>query len=202
MPCRKSRNARVGKADRRATKARPPPRPKPLWRDRAEARGKSERAKAGRHGAFTVDGLFGPELGTRTCALRTHFALRTPHALRTSHSARRIVSSMRRPLICANWKMYKTVHETVFYIKELRVLLKDVRDGGHCRRAAVYQRACRQRSGARQQPRDRRAGRVLGARGRVHRRGQRGDAARCRGRVRHRRPLRAPDALRRDGFDA
>jgi triosephosphate isomerase len=34
---------------------------------------------------------------------------------------------MRRPLICANWKMHKTVHETVFYIKELRGLLKDVR---------------------------------------------------------------------------
>jgi triosephosphate isomerase len=34
---------------------------------------------------------------------------------------------MRRPFICANWKMHKTVHETVFYIKELRGLLKDVR---------------------------------------------------------------------------
>jgi triosephosphate isomerase len=34
---------------------------------------------------------------------------------------------MRRLFICANWKMHKTVHETVFYIKELRGLLKDVR---------------------------------------------------------------------------
>jgi triosephosphate isomerase len=34
---------------------------------------------------------------------------------------------MRRPFICANWKMHKTVHDTVFYIKELRGLLKDVR---------------------------------------------------------------------------
>lgn len=34
---------------------------------------------------------------------------------------------MRHPLICANWKMYKTVQETVLHIKELRVLLKGVR---------------------------------------------------------------------------
>jgi len=34
---------------------------------------------------------------------------------------------MRRSFLCANWKMFKTVHETIFYIKELRVLLKDLR---------------------------------------------------------------------------
>src|SRR5262245_59542794 len=34
---------------------------------------------------------------------------------------------MRRAFLCANWKMHKTVHDTVFYIKELRGLLKDVR---------------------------------------------------------------------------
>jgi triosephosphate isomerase len=34
---------------------------------------------------------------------------------------------MRRVFICANWKMHKTVHDTVFYIKELRGLVKDLR---------------------------------------------------------------------------
>jgi triosephosphate isomerase len=33
---------------------------------------------------------------------------------------------MRRPIIAANWKMYKTVQEAVVYIKELRKLVKDV----------------------------------------------------------------------------
>ncbi|MEX2273711.1 MAG: triose-phosphate isomerase [Vicinamibacterales bacterium] len=35
---------------------------------------------------------------------------------------------MRRPIVTANWKMYKTVHEAVVYIKELRKLAKDVHD--------------------------------------------------------------------------
>lgn len=35
---------------------------------------------------------------------------------------------MRRPIIAANWKMYKTVHEAIVYIKELRNIAKDVRD--------------------------------------------------------------------------
>jgi triosephosphate isomerase len=33
---------------------------------------------------------------------------------------------MRTPFIAANWKMHKTVHETVVYIKEFRSLVKDV----------------------------------------------------------------------------
>jgi triosephosphate isomerase len=33
---------------------------------------------------------------------------------------------MRTPFIAANWKMYKTVHETVVFVKELRRLVKDV----------------------------------------------------------------------------
>ena len=33
---------------------------------------------------------------------------------------------MRTPFICANWKMFKTVAETVKYVKELRGLVKDV----------------------------------------------------------------------------
>jgi triosephosphate isomerase (TIM) len=35
---------------------------------------------------------------------------------------------MRQPLIAGNWKMVKTVQETVFYIKELRSLVNNVRD--------------------------------------------------------------------------
>jgi len=35
---------------------------------------------------------------------------------------------MRRPFIAGNWKMFKTVQETVFYIKELRGLVGGVRD--------------------------------------------------------------------------
>ena len=33
---------------------------------------------------------------------------------------------MRIPLIAGNWKMFKTVQETVFFVKELRSLVKDV----------------------------------------------------------------------------
>ena len=35
---------------------------------------------------------------------------------------------MRTPFIAANWKMHKTVHEAVVFIKELRSLIKDVDD--------------------------------------------------------------------------
>ena len=35
---------------------------------------------------------------------------------------------MRTPFICANWKMYKTVAETVKYVKEFRAIVKDVAD--------------------------------------------------------------------------
>jgi triosephosphate isomerase (TIM) len=35
---------------------------------------------------------------------------------------------MRRPFIAGNWKMFKTVQETVFYVKELRALVGGVRD--------------------------------------------------------------------------
>src|SRR5688572_18159138 len=33
---------------------------------------------------------------------------------------------MRTPLIAGNWKMYKTVAEAVKYVKELRILAKDM----------------------------------------------------------------------------
>jgi triosephosphate isomerase len=35
---------------------------------------------------------------------------------------------MRHPFIAGNWKMFKTVHEAVVYVKEFRSLVKDVED--------------------------------------------------------------------------
>jgi triosephosphate isomerase len=35
---------------------------------------------------------------------------------------------MRTPLIAGNWKMFKTVHEAVVFVKELRAVVKDVAD--------------------------------------------------------------------------
>ena len=35
---------------------------------------------------------------------------------------------MRIPFIAGNWKMYKTVQEAVVFVKELRLLVKDVTD--------------------------------------------------------------------------
>ena len=35
---------------------------------------------------------------------------------------------MRTPFIAANWKMYKTVHEAVAFVKELKSIAKDVHD--------------------------------------------------------------------------
>jgi triosephosphate isomerase len=35
---------------------------------------------------------------------------------------------MRKPFIAGNWKMFKTVHETTVYVKELRGTVKDVND--------------------------------------------------------------------------
>ena len=35
---------------------------------------------------------------------------------------------MRTPFIAGNWKMFKTVHETTVYVKELRGLVKDIND--------------------------------------------------------------------------
>jgi len=35
---------------------------------------------------------------------------------------------MRLPFICANWKMHKTVHESVVFVKEFRSMVKDIAD--------------------------------------------------------------------------
>ena len=62
---------------------------------------------------------------------------------------------MRKPFIAGNWKMFKTVHETVVYIKELRAAAQDVRDVESSSRRRSP-RACGGRGGARQQHRGRR----------------------------------------------
>jgi triosephosphate isomerase (TIM) len=35
---------------------------------------------------------------------------------------------MRTPFIAANWKMFKTVHEAIYFVKEFRSLVKDIDD--------------------------------------------------------------------------
>ena len=35
---------------------------------------------------------------------------------------------MRIPFIAANWKMHKTVHESVVFVKEFRSMVKDIDD--------------------------------------------------------------------------
>ena len=35
---------------------------------------------------------------------------------------------MRHPFIAGNWKMHKTVHEAVVFVKEFRILVKDIED--------------------------------------------------------------------------
>ena len=52
---------------------------------------------------------------------------------------------MRKPLIAGNFKMFKTVAETVSYVNDLRALIKDVQGRRHRDRAAVHVRCCRGR---------------------------------------------------------
>ena len=51
-------------------------------------------------------------------------------------------SGMRTPFIAANWKMYKTVHEAVVFVKEFRSLVKDVDRRRDRRGAAVHGHPC------------------------------------------------------------
>ena len=108
---------------------------------------------------------------------------------------------MRTPFIAANWKMYKTVHEAVVFVKEFRSLVKDVTDVEIVRRAAVHRAACGRRGGTQLERRRRRTEPALGARGRVHRRDQRRHAEGGWRRVRDHRPLGAAAAVRRDRPD-
>ena len=87
---------------------------------------------------------------------------------------------MRTPFIAANWKMYKTVHEAVAFIKEFRGLVKDVADV-EIVVAPPFTALHAVAEAARElQHRRRRPEPALGEGRRVHRRGQRGDAARRR----------------------
>ena len=80
---------------------------------------------------------------------------------------------MRTPFIAANWKMYKTVHEAVVFVKEFRSLVKDITDV-EIVVAPPFTALHAVAEAARQlERRRRRAESALGARGRVHRRGQR-----------------------------
>ena len=65
----------------------------------------------------------------------------------------RAEAPMRTPFIAGNWKMFKTVHEAVVYVKELRALVKDVQRRRDRRRAAVHRPARRGRGRAQQQRR-------------------------------------------------
>ena len=77
---------------------------------------------------------------------------------------------MRIPFIAGNWKMFKTVQEAVVFVKELRRLVKDVTDveivvaPPFTALHAVAEAARNTNIGVAAQDR------LLGARGRVHRR--------------------------------
>ncbi len=108
-------------------------------------------------------------------------------------------SLMRTPFIAGNWKMFKTVAETVKYVKEFRGLVKDVADVEIVLAPPVHRAARRGRGGAQQQRRRsprrtcywEREGAFTGEVSAA-------DDPRGRRRVRHHRPLRAADAVRRD----
>ena len=108
--------------------------------------------------------------------------------------------SRRLMLIAGNWKMFKGPREAGEFCRALRDA--DAARGRRRRRLPAVRLARRRRAGARRHgDRRLRAELPLGARGRVHRRGLRADAARAR-RLRHdRRPLGAAPVLRRDRRD-
>ena len=85
---------------------------------------------------------------------------------------------MRIPFIAANWKMYKTVHESVVFVKEFRSMVKDIDDveivvaPPFTALHAVAEAARNSNVGVAAQ------NLLLGARGGVHRRDQRRHDAR------------------------
>ena len=80
---------------------------------------------------------------------------------------------MRHPFIAGNWKMFKTVHEAVVYVKEFRSLVKDIEDVEIVVAPHVHRRPCVRGSGTQLARRHRGPEPALGARGRVHGRDQR-----------------------------
>ena len=86
-------------------------------------------------------------------------------------------ADMRTPFIAANWKMYKTVHEAVAFVKEFRSAGRRTSTTSRSSSRRRSRRCTRwPKRRARVEHRRRRAEPALGARGRVHRRGQRRDA--------------------------
>ena len=80
---------------------------------------------------------------------------------------------MRIPFIAANWKMFKTVHESVVFAKEFRSMVKDLKDV-EIVIAPPFTALHAVAEAARNSPdRCRRPESALGAGGGIHRRSQR-----------------------------
>ena len=110
---------------------------------------------------------------------------------------RRAGAAMRRPVVAANWKMYKTVREAEAFAGAFLPRVTDVRERRDRARPALP-RALRARPAPRRERgRARGPERERGEAGRLHRRGLAADAGRARLRLLHRRPQRAPHPLRR-----
>ena len=80
---------------------------------------------------------------------------------------------MRIPFLAANWKMFKTVDETVAYLREFCALTAAVAGAEIVVAPPFTALRAAADVGARLDHRHRRPGLLLGARGRVHRRDQR-----------------------------
>ena len=70
---------------------------------------------------------------------------------------------MRHPFIAGNWKMFKTVHDTVVYVKEFRSVVKDIEDVEIVIGAAIHGTARRGRGRTELERRHLRSGPALGA---------------------------------------
>ena len=160
-------------------------------------RGRRRRLPAGREACGLEDGVRSP-LDRRRRLVGVPGG---PRAARASRSWRRPTVTERRPIIAANWKMHKTHLEAIQAVQKLSYLLdkddaervevvicppftalRSVADADRLRPAAV---------------RARRAERLPRGQGRVHRRGVAAHARGTAGRLRDRRALRAPAAVRR-----
>ena len=124
---------------------------------------------------------------------------RVPRGPRTAGRRSAAEPRVRTKLFAANWKMHKTVAETVAFARELRAARVATCATSRSRspRPSPRSTRCARRS-ARSSHRARRAERALRGEGRVHRRDLDRDARRARLSLRDPRPLGAPRAVRRD----